>query len=204
MTATARIRAESNRGCAWPRRSGLSRDAVESLGDVLPGVRFAVDAYVNFARRAPWHGSGVLLADRAVRAGNPQAASRELAGALSVDRPRRAAVLPEPRQPGAPRRGIQSRVHPGTFRHAPAAGTRARHSEVQARCAVADERCDGAALCDPSHHGENARQSAPGIDAIRGRRSNAASGCSGSPRRTRTCCSIPKAWSSSTAARGRY
>jgi pyrroloquinoline-quinone synthase len=33
---------------------GLSRDAVESLSLVLPGVRFAVDAYVNFARRAPW------------------------------------------------------------------------------------------------------------------------------------------------------
>jgi pyrroloquinoline-quinone synthase len=33
---------------------GLERDAVESLGMVLPGVRFAVDAYVNFARRAPW------------------------------------------------------------------------------------------------------------------------------------------------------
>jgi pyrroloquinoline-quinone synthase len=33
---------------------GLSRDHVESLGDVLSGVRFAVDAYVNFARRAPW------------------------------------------------------------------------------------------------------------------------------------------------------
>ena len=33
---------------------GLARDAVESLGMVLPGVRFAVDAYVNFARRAPW------------------------------------------------------------------------------------------------------------------------------------------------------
>src|SRR5271163_2024479 len=28
---------------------GLSRAAVESLGEVLPGVRFAVDAYVNFA-----------------------------------------------------------------------------------------------------------------------------------------------------------
>jgi len=27
---------------------------VESLQQVLPGVRFAVDAYVNFARRAPW------------------------------------------------------------------------------------------------------------------------------------------------------
>lgn len=33
---------------------GLSRDRVESLADVLPGVRFAVDAYVNFARRSPW------------------------------------------------------------------------------------------------------------------------------------------------------
>jgi pyrroloquinoline-quinone synthase len=33
---------------------GLDRDHVEKLVDVLPGVRFAVDAYVNFARRAPW------------------------------------------------------------------------------------------------------------------------------------------------------
>jgi pyrroloquinoline-quinone synthase len=32
----------------------LTRERVESLTDVLPGVRFAVDAYVNFARRAPW------------------------------------------------------------------------------------------------------------------------------------------------------
>jgi len=33
---------------------GLARADVESLAQVLPGVRFAVDAYVNFARRAPW------------------------------------------------------------------------------------------------------------------------------------------------------
>jgi len=33
---------------------GLGRAKVESLAEVLPGVRFAVDAYVNFARRAPW------------------------------------------------------------------------------------------------------------------------------------------------------
>ena len=33
---------------------GLDRERVESLVDVLPGVRFAVDAYVNFARRASW------------------------------------------------------------------------------------------------------------------------------------------------------
>jgi pyrroloquinoline-quinone synthase len=33
---------------------GLAPATVESLSEVLPGVRFAVDAYVNFARRAPW------------------------------------------------------------------------------------------------------------------------------------------------------
>jgi pyrroloquinoline-quinone synthase len=33
---------------------GLARAEVEGLALLLPGVRFAVDAYVNFARRAPW------------------------------------------------------------------------------------------------------------------------------------------------------
>ena len=33
---------------------GLSRERTESLADVLPGVRFAVDAYIEFARRKPW------------------------------------------------------------------------------------------------------------------------------------------------------
>lgn len=42
---------------AWLRLGeacGLKRADVTSLKYVLPGVRFAVDAYVNFARRAPW------------------------------------------------------------------------------------------------------------------------------------------------------
>ena len=42
---------------AWVRLAhavGLEREALWSLDHVLPGVRFAVDAYVNFARRAPW------------------------------------------------------------------------------------------------------------------------------------------------------
>ena len=42
---------------AWLRLGeacGLKREEVKSLKHVLPGVRFAVDAYVNFARRAPW------------------------------------------------------------------------------------------------------------------------------------------------------
>lgn len=33
---------------------GLSREEVLSQQHVLPGVRFAVDAYVNFARKASW------------------------------------------------------------------------------------------------------------------------------------------------------
>jgi pyrroloquinoline-quinone synthase len=37
--------------------TGLTREHVESLVDVVPGVRFAVDAYVNFARRSSWQES---------------------------------------------------------------------------------------------------------------------------------------------------
>ncbi|MGO9882898.1 MAG: pyrroloquinoline-quinone synthase PqqC [Solirubrobacteraceae bacterium] len=33
---------------------GVSREELESERGVLPGVRYAVDAYVNFARRKPW------------------------------------------------------------------------------------------------------------------------------------------------------
>lgn len=42
---------------AWLRLGeavGLTCEGLWSQEHVLPGVRFAVDAYVNFARRAPW------------------------------------------------------------------------------------------------------------------------------------------------------
>lgn len=42
---------------AWIRlgvAAGLSEEEITSLKFVVPGVRFAVDAYVNFARNAPW------------------------------------------------------------------------------------------------------------------------------------------------------
>ena len=42
---------------AWLRlaeATGLQRSEVLDLRHVVPGVRFAVDAYVNFARKAPW------------------------------------------------------------------------------------------------------------------------------------------------------
>jgi pyrroloquinoline-quinone synthase len=42
---------------AWIRLGeacGIPREEITSLRHVLPSVRFAVDAYVNFARSAPW------------------------------------------------------------------------------------------------------------------------------------------------------
>ncbi len=42
---------------AWLRLAeavGLTRDEVQDLRHVVPAMRFAVDAYVNFARKAPW------------------------------------------------------------------------------------------------------------------------------------------------------
>ena len=42
---------------AWVRLAeavGVPREEVTSLSSVVPGVRFAVDAYVNFARTRPW------------------------------------------------------------------------------------------------------------------------------------------------------
>ena len=42
---------------AWLRLAqavGLTREEVQDQRHVIPALRFAVDAYVNFARRAPW------------------------------------------------------------------------------------------------------------------------------------------------------
>ena len=46
------------RSLAWIQLGlavGLTREEIVSLTHVLPAVRFAVDAYVNFARTADWH-----------------------------------------------------------------------------------------------------------------------------------------------------
>src|SRR5580692_4424082 len=103
-------------------------------------------------------GGRMFLADRAVRAADPQTASRELAAALFLDRPCRAAVLSKPGQFGAPRCRIQLGANPGPLQHPRPARTRARHSEIQTRRAVANERCHGTALYGP-------RVSQPVIDA---------------------------------------
>ncbi|HEY8973591.1 MAG TPA: pyrroloquinoline-quinone synthase PqqC [Burkholderiaceae bacterium] len=45
--------------CQLATATGLSRKDLESMRQVQPGVRFAVDAYVNFARSAPWQEAAI-------------------------------------------------------------------------------------------------------------------------------------------------
>ena len=45
--------------CHLGTAAGLARRDIESLRHVQPGVRFAVDAYVNFARGAPWEEAAI-------------------------------------------------------------------------------------------------------------------------------------------------
>ncbi len=75
---------------------GLSRDELLSERHVLPGVRFAVDAYVNFDPQGQLAGSGVQFADRTVCPANSSVAPRQLAAALSMDQRRRLFLLPQP------------------------------------------------------------------------------------------------------------
>ena len=44
----------AKRAASSPRGEGLGREALESEEMVLPGTRFAVDAYVNFVATRPW------------------------------------------------------------------------------------------------------------------------------------------------------
>ena len=60
---------------AWTRLGeavGMSREELWSLQHVVPAVRFACDAYVNFAAHRAVAGSRVFVADRDVRAADPQ------------------------------------------------------------------------------------------------------------------------------------
>ena len=68
---------------------GVSRDELVSERLVLPGVRYAVDAYVNFARQRPWvEAVASSLTELFGPGGDPRAA-RGARASLRVDRPRR-------------------------------------------------------------------------------------------------------------------
>jgi pyrroloquinoline-quinone synthase len=140
--------AASSRGCAWRRRWDCRATRWRAWTEGAAGVRFAVDAYVNFARRAPW--------PEAVCSSLTELFAPEIHKQRLANWPQHypwidpgAAVFSEPGEPGAPRRGIRPGLHAGSLRHSRPAGARARDPQVQARRAVADERCHGAALRVP-------------------------------------------------------
>ena len=137
-TATAMTRAASTRGCAWPRRWDCTRaGGARAWRRCVPGVRFAVDAYVNFARRAPWPEA---VCSSLTELFAPEIHKQRLATwprALSVDRAGGPEVLPEPREPGAARR----RVRAGDRRSS--ASARARSRSGRSRCCSSSSTCCG-------------------------------------------------------------
>ena len=81
---------------AWARLGdavGLTRDELWSLEHVSPGVRFAVDAYVNFARRAPWQEAVCSSLTEMFAPQIHRDRLATLARALSVDRSRTASRI---------------------------------------------------------------------------------------------------------------
>ena len=75
---------------------GVPREELTSERHVLPAVRYAVDAYINFARQRPWIEA---VASSLTELFGPSAIKRAARGArgpLSVDRSGRAPVLPRP------------------------------------------------------------------------------------------------------------
>ena len=111
---------------------GLQREDITSLKHVLPGVRFAVDAYVNFARRAPWQEAVCSSLDRTICPGDPQGAAGQLAAALPVDRPVRLRLLPQALVRGAARRRARLARDLGLLLDPRATAACARDPAVQA------------------------------------------------------------------------
>jgi len=107
---------------AWVRLGeamGVSRDDLLTHRRLLPGVRFAVDAYVNFCRTRPWL--------------EAVAAARGDLEPLSLGRSGRAAVLQEPSLAGAARRGACARSRDRAQPHACRAAARRRGTRIQVR-----------------------------------------------------------------------
>ncbi len=126
---------------AWLRLAeavGLERGQVLSEELVLPGVRFAVDAYVNFARRASWQEAAIL--HRAVRPADPPVAPGRLAAPLPLDRAGRLRLLPPPPGRGAPGRRARPAYRPRALSQPRGPGAHAGDPAVQAGRALEPAR----------------------------------------------------------------
>ena len=144
-SAASTIRAASRPGCAWAKRSGLSARRGQDQRHVIPAVRFAVDAYVNFARRAPWQEA---VCSSLTELFAPEIHKQRLATWPEHYRwidAQGLQLLPQPRQPGAARRGTGLAITLDSLRtRENNRNARIGGAAVQARHPVGDERRDGA------------------------------------------------------------
>ena len=171
---------------AWARLGdavGLTRDELWSLKLVAPGVRFAVDAYVNFARRAPWQEA---VCSSLTEMFAPQIHKDRLATwpehypwiepvGLAYFRSRITLAQRDVEH------GLE--VTLDSFQATRTAGTRARNPAVQARHPLDHARFHRKGLSPTM---SDTSGFAPSLRSC--------SACNGNRRRTRTSCSIPKAW----------
>ena len=118
---------------AWIRLGeacGLTRAELENEVHVLPGVRFAVDAYVNFARTRPWQ-EAVCSSLTELFAPMPMSPVLRPFPSIIPGWPPRSRILQQPFDTGAPRCGPWPACDPGLFQNAAATGAGAGHSAIQ-------------------------------------------------------------------------
>ena len=190
-------RAGSRSGCGWPRRWASIAGGGRAAARVLPGVRFACDAYVELVRDATAGRGGGLVADRVLRA-RPDV---ERIAAWEQHYPwvgrRGAGLFRDARPARAPRlaRRRSAFVVARRATHARAAGRAAwrRWSARPRSCGTCSTACRPRARAGARRPGDRDRRDARPPARLAARRA-----CASIARRQRICCSIPSAASCST------
>ena len=114
-TAPARAPAASSPGCGSARRSAYRGEHLESERGVLPAVRYAVDAYVNFARQRPWVEAVASSLTELFGPGRDRVRLEALERHYAWIDPGGARVLPHAAGEGATRRAVRADADGGAL-----------------------------------------------------------------------------------------
>ncbi len=131
---------------------GLDRDYVTSLAGILPGTRFAVEAYVHFVREKSLLEA---VASSLTEMFSPQIIGERVEGMLksydfvSADT---LAYFSQTAAAGATRRQLRARLRQGPRQDARTAAGRAEGAGIQVRRAVGDARRAASRLCGAQAH----------------------------------------------------
>ena len=117
---------------------GVPREEMEDERHVLPGVRFAAEAYVTFCKTKPWIDS-VASSLTELFAGPDAAAHRRLPAALPVGPSRSARLLQEPADAGPAGQSARPATRDDPLHDRRDAAPGLRGAGLQARDAVGDD-----------------------------------------------------------------